>query len=206
MREIEDKRQESNSQDIAKLVSSQASRKPPVLIVLCGPSHAGKTTFARQLGGNFTIISSDEIRKKLGLRFEYSGCDRNVWNTFESMKCKALSEGRNIILDACHLSRKSRWHAMQGPNEQHRKICVVFDLPFQTVRDRCCKAKRMLIAEVRRMWEDFQESKPTTEELRREGFDGVYTVISEYCILQWEPDLVLDSMDSKLYISGRSYP
>ncbi|GAI65170.1 unnamed protein product [marine sediment metagenome] len=51
--------QESSAQSIVKPI-----RKPPILVVLCGPSHAGKTTFAQRLSKvskNFTIISPDEI-------------------------------------------------------------------------------------------------------------------------------------------------
>ncbi len=148
----------------------------PMLIVLCGPSHTGKSAFARKLRRNFTIISSDEIRKRLTGSFRSSKDETKVWNVFESMKCKALKEGRNVILDACHMSKRARWHSVQGPNARYRKICVVFDLPFRTIRERCLKEKRVPLKEVKRMWRDFQRSKPTREELRSQGFDEVYFV------------------------------
>jgi len=34
----------------------------------------------------------------------------------------------------------------------------------------------MSLEEAERMWKDFQSSKPTAEELNREGFDEVYFV------------------------------
>jgi len=148
----------------------------PVLIVLCAPSHAGKSAFARKLRRNFTITNSDEIRKRLTGSFRSSKDETKVWNIFESMKCKALKGGGNVVLDACHISKRARWHSLQGPNAHHRKICVVFDSPFGTIKARCLKEKRMSLEEAERMWEDFQNSKPTAKELKREGFDEVYFI------------------------------
>lgn len=150
----------------------------PRLIVLCGPSHAGKTTLARRLRKSFTVISSDEVRKRLRLpgSLEGSKHETRVWNVFESIKCEALRKKRNIVLDACHMSRRARWHSLQGPNAHHVKICVVFDVPFRTVRKRCLKQKRVPLKEVERMWLGFQNSKPTEHELRLQGFDEAYFV------------------------------
>jgi len=151
-------------------------REPPMLVVLCGPSHAGKTTFAKRLsksGENIKVISPDEIRRRLSVRFGDPRHEAKIWEIFESLKCKALQGGRNVILDACHISGRARWHALQGPNQHHRKICVVFDLPFRTIRERCLSEKRISLKEVRRMWQAFQHNKPSTEELKLQGFDAV---------------------------------
>jgi predicted kinase len=152
-------------------------REPPMLVVLCGPSHAGKTTFAQRIsktGDNFEIISPDKIRKQLSIGFQDSRYESRVWDIYESMKRKALEKGCNVVLDACHITEKARWHALQGPNQHHRKICVVFDLPLRTVMERCDKDKRVSSKEVRRMWQAFQHSKPSPEELIMQGFDEVY--------------------------------
>ena len=151
-------------------------REPPMLVVLCGPSHVGKTTFAQRLvevGNNFEIISPDKIRKQLSIGFQDSRYESRVWDIYESMKRKALEKGCNVVLDACHITEKARWHALQGPNQHHRKICVVFDLPWQTIRERCLSEKRVSLKEVRRMWQAFQHSKPSPEELKLHGFDAV---------------------------------
>ena len=145
----------------------------PMLVVLCGPSHSGKTTFAKKLRGNFTIISSDEIRGRLSKSFNGAELEREVWDAFESAKCKALKEGHNVVLDACHMSERARQHSLQGPNSHHRKICVVFDLPFRTIRERCLGEKGMSLREVERMWRDFQKDRPTRKGLKLQDFDEV---------------------------------
>jgi len=156
--------------------------RAPLLLVLCGPSHAGKTTFANRLcmsGRRFTVISPDNIRQRLRLRFGDPEHEGEVWDIYESMKRKALSKGRNVILDACHISKRARWHGLQGPNAGHRKICVVFDLPLRTIRERCIKEKRVSLQKVERMWRAFQKSKPTVKGLKAEGFDEVYFVTED---------------------------
>jgi predicted kinase len=150
----------------------------PVLLVLCGPSHAGKTTFSRCFDSSFTVISSDRIRERLGTRFNSRKEDR-VWNTFESSKRRALKEGRSIVLDACHMSAEARRHSVEGVNGRYRKICIVLNLPLPTIQQRCLKDKRLPLREVKRMWRAFQDSRATTEELKRIGFDEVWIVKSE---------------------------
>ena len=160
-------------------------REPPMLFVLCGPSHAGKTTFAQRISkvsNRFVIVSSDKIRKNLSVGFQDSRYESRVWDIYESMKRKALEKGYNVILDACHITEKARWHALQGPNRHYRKICVVFDLPFRTIRERCIRDKRVSLKDVRRMWQAFQCSKPSPEELKLQGFDAVcYMKVEKDC-------------------------
>ncbi len=173
MREIVAKK-ESGARSVSELIRLQATGSRPLLVVLSGPSHAGKSTFARRLGDRFTTISSDGIRRQLNVAFQGREHEAGVWKLFEFNKRKTLEEGRNVVLDACHMSHQSRWHSLQGSDSHHRKICVVFDLPFRTIRDRCLKAKRLSLEEGARMWKAFQDSKPTPEESGLLGFDEVY--------------------------------
>jgi predicted kinase len=145
-------------------MSTEKAEQQPVLVVLCGPSHAGKTTFAQRIskvGNNFEIISPDQIRKQLSVSFQDSRYESRVWDIYESMKRKALEKGCNVVLDACHITEKARWHALEGPNQHHIKICIVFDLPLRTVMERRDKENRVSSKEVRRMWQAFQHSKPS---------------------------------------------
>jgi len=65
---------------------------------------------------------------------------------------------------------------LQGPNAPHRKICILFDLPLETIRHRCLKDRRLAVKEAERMWKAFQNCKPSARQLKRYGFDEVYSV------------------------------
>lgn len=176
MQEINNAKQERSAQSVIEHIRSHAIRAPPLLVVLSGPSHAGKSTLAKEIseiGKNFHIISPDQIRKQLSVSFGIPEYEAKVWNIYESMKHKALENGHNVILDACHMSEKARWHSLQCMNSHLRKICIVFDLPLRTIRERCLRERRLPLKEAERMWEAFQKSKPTKQELERMGFDEV---------------------------------
>ena len=96
-----------------------------------------------------------------------------VWKAFEAEKGKALREGLSVALDACHMSKRARRHALQGPNSRHRRVCIVFDVPLAMVRERCRRDGRLPVSEAEWMWRAFQRSKPTASKLRQEGFDEV---------------------------------
>jgi len=179
MQEIKDTTLGSDARSVVQRVRSHAIRGLPLLVVLSGPSHAGKSTLAREInkvGDNFRIISPDQIRTQLSVSFGVPEYEAKVWNIYESIKRKALENGHNVILDACHMSEQARWHSLQGKNSKFRKICIVFDLPLQTIRERCIREKRLPLSEAERMWEAFQKSKPTQRGLERLGFDEVYFI------------------------------
>ena len=148
----------------------------PLLIVLCGPSHAGKSTFATRHCKGFTVVNSDRIRKSLTGRCPRSRREARTWETFEQQKREALRKGCDVVLDACHLSRLARWHSLQGPNDGHRKVCTVFDPPLEAILARCRRTGRLPLHEAERMWRAFQANKPTAEELRQLGFDEVHVL------------------------------
>jgi len=145
----------------------------PSLTVLCGPSHSGKSSFAKELK-NFVIVNSDNIREEITGEYKLSGQEGLVWRTFSARKSIALKNNRNIVLDACHLSPRSRWHALRGVGRNYNKICIVFDIPKRKIRERCLEEKRMRLETVMETWNAFQKSKPSEKELKKEGFDTVY--------------------------------
>ena len=147
-----------------------------MLVVLCGPSHVGKTSFATECCGGLTIVSSDAIREQHGTTFARAKREDKVWQSFESQKRRALRHGRDVVLDACYMSARARWHALQGPTARHRKICIVFDLPWEAVRRRCQADGRLPVEEVRRTWKTFDACRPSRDDLLREGFDEAYFV------------------------------
>jgi len=122
------------------------------------------------------VVNSDRIREGLTRRCPQSRREARTWEAFERQKRKALRDGRDVVLDACHLSRRARWHSLQGPNDGHRKVCTVFDLPLEAILERCRRTGRLPLDEAERMWRAFQANKPTADELERLGFDEVHVL------------------------------
>lgn len=151
----------------------------PKLIVLCGPTHSGKSSFAGELKG-FVIVNSDRIRKEITGESKLLEQESLVWKTFSSHKSVAIKARRDIILDACHISPGSRWHALNEVKNNYRKICIVIDLPWDEIEKRCLMEKRINLETAREMWKAFQKSKPSAVELMEEGFDEAYFVNSPY--------------------------
>jgi predicted kinase len=148
----------------------------PKLVVLCGPSHAGKTAFADKLADAFTVVSAERIRQRLGLSFGRGQAERAVWTAFEQEKRAALRERQNVLLDACHMSPEARWHSVQGAGKRHGKALVLFDVPLELALARCSAAGRLSPEEAERMWWAFEKSKPTRAELETLGFDWAYVL------------------------------
>jgi len=156
-------------------VMTRASPKPK-LVVLCGPSHAGKSSFAGKLADTFAVVSSETIRQRLGLTFDRSRTEHNVWRVFNEEKARALAQRRSLVLDACHMSAEARWHAVQGKNGSYEKLLVLFDVPLELVLACSAVTGRLPQQEAERMWKEFQATRPTRTELEWLGFNSVYVV------------------------------
>jgi len=154
-------------------------RKPssrPRMVVLCGPSHAGKSTFANALFGAFNIVSSERIRQRLGMSFDHSRPEPAVWKAFARQKAAALRCRLSVVLDACHLSPQARRHALQGVAKRYEKVFVLFNPRLEQVLVRSSSTGRLPPAEVERLWWVFQRNRPTRDELEALGFDSVYVM------------------------------
>jgi len=179
MQEISKASRESSARIAMQSIRSRMRKGQSLLVVLCGPSHAGKSTFGARLArlsDNVAVVSPDDVRRRLGVRFGDPEHEPVIWHIYESAKCRALQQGRHVVLDACHMSEQARWHALQGLNSRHRKVCVMFDVPRRIVRERALRTKRVPLGEVKRMWDAFRACKPAPDGLRRLGFDDVHVV------------------------------
>ena len=141
------------------------------LIVLCGVSHAGKTTYAEKMCEikDYKIINTDNIRIKLHGSREIKSDEFKVWALFEKAKTDAINDGEDIILDACHISPQARWHAKKNLNGHKVKI-IVFDVAEKELKRRCKKEKRIKWAIIKNMVDSFNISKTS---LIYEGYQNI---------------------------------
>lgn len=130
----------------------------PIFMVLCGVSHSGKSTFAASFGTGPLIINSDSIRKRLTGTSNLGNNkeEKNVWSVFQKEKQKALDKKvKNIVLDACHLSKASRWHAFKDVPKEYKRILVLFTQPFTILKKRVKHTKRIDFEIVKSMLKSF---------------------------------------------------
>jgi tRNA uridine 5-carbamoylmethylation protein Kti12 len=93
-----------------------------MLIVLCGPAGAGKTSIARRLAGKLEgapIISSDRFRRR--------AYDR-VMKEVES----GLEENEYMIVDATFYRRRWRERLMEAVGDRQRVVTVFVDCSLET--------------------------------------------------------------------------
>ena len=144
----------------------------PELIVLCGVSHAGKTTYAKQINksNKYKIINTDNIRIKLHGDRKIKNDEPVVWKEFDKQKNDAINNHENVILDACHLSSQARWHAKKYINGYDTKI-VVFNTSKKELKKRWKKEnKRIDWKIIEDMYSNFSISK---DKLQYEGFNNI---------------------------------
>lgn len=150
------------------------------IIVLCGISHSGKSTLARKLYTDFPdldyqIVNTDVIREALhGNRTIYQEDETQVWDLWNKSRQGAILNGRNIILDACHVSSQARWHALQDI-DGYRSACVVLETSWPTLMKYwIAGGKRVELEYVKDMFRNCYPL-PTKLMLMKEGFKKVWT-------------------------------
>lgn len=109
------------------------------LIMLCGCPGSGKSTWTQQYKENkkVIIISRDEIRFRLvSENEEYFSKENQVFNIFISEINKALQDTEHniIIIDATHISRKSRAKVL---NRLFLKDTLLEAISFQVPIEEC---------------------------------------------------------------------
>jgi predicted kinase len=117
------------------------------------------------------VVSSDQIRSVLGLDFSRDA--HLLWRVFDHSKRLAMKAGGDVILDACHMSKKARRHSVENAHGYY-KILVVFDTKPSVLLARARKERRLPLSEVRRMVRAFDP--PTLEEAADLGFDQVQVI------------------------------
>ena len=76
------------------------------LIILCGLSASGKSSYAKTLK-DAVIVSSDDIREELSYRADQSQ-NGKVFRIFHSRIDSLLKESKTVVADATNLTMKSR--------------------------------------------------------------------------------------------------
>ena len=88
------------------------------LIMLIGIPGSGKTTYSKELTikYNAKVISSDKVRQT------FTGIDeKDVFPTVYKLCIEELKNGKNVILDATHITPKVRKRSFDALDEYNEK-------------------------------------------------------------------------------------
>jgi predicted kinase len=117
--------------------------KPGTLIILCGPSASGKSTYASKYPSSW-IINPDTLRLNLqGYTINYSQsinpslsipsrADNIIWDVSYQLLDYRMKEGLTTIFDATSLTAKSRNKLISYANQYNRPYVIVyFNIPLE---------------------------------------------------------------------------
>lgn len=150
----------------------------PRLIMLCGISGSGKTTYAKEYiaeHNNTTHLSSDAIRKELWGDESVQDNPVAVFELMQKRTIEALNEGQNVVYDSTALTRKDRASIISKLPKFVRVECHIIWAPIGTCIERDAARERTVGKDViDRMLKKFQS--PYYDE----NFDSIQVIMPDH--------------------------
>ena len=140
------------------------------LVVLVGPTSAGKTTLARAIFGQHEVISSDVCRAMVSDDPTSQRVTSDAFEVLHAIVNKRLKNRRLTVVDATSLQQNAREPLMQLARDHDCPItAIVFDLPQDVLYERNrARPDRNIPDHVVR--NHIQALRQTKRQLRKEGF------------------------------------
>lgn len=145
----------------------------PCLVLLVGPSGAGKTTWAQEQFAADQIVSSDELRARVGIDEYDQKASKDAFELLDLIIDKRLSRGLVTVVDTLGLNDDQR--------DRHRRLAaehgvpcyaVGFDTPGKVCRARNKDRERPVPAAV--LTGQIKQWEAIRDELADEGFAAVF--------------------------------
>jgi len=151
--------------------------KRPIVYIMCGVPGSGKSFWAKRymaksIFSSITYISSDDIREEICGDEQDQSKNDEVFEIFYDRARKAIIAGNDVILDATHLSKKTRRKCRDRFKDLNCKfIAVQMKTPVEKAMRRNKNRDRVVPNyAMERMINAYQ---PVSED---EGFDEIWKV------------------------------
>jgi len=148
------------------------------LVVLIGPSGAGKTTFAGRHFSPTEVVSSDVCRALVSGDENDIAATPAAFRVLHAIARERLKLGRLVVADATSVRPASRKPLVALARKYHRpSVAIAFDLPLELCikRNRSRAGRTVPDSVIVRQQDQLVRSQPG---LHTEGFDRVYVLDS----------------------------
>lgn len=149
------------------------------LVVLVGPSSAGKTTFARRHFKHTQILSSDMFRGIVCDDENDQNASKEAFELLYHAAGKRLVHRRTTIIDATNLQRNDRRKIIELAKAQNvHPVAIALNLPEEVIKERNRTRKERELPEPL-VKSQIAALRRSIHGLKREGFRFVYVLNSE---------------------------
>ena len=145
----------------------------PCLVLLVGPSGAGKSTWAREQFEPGQVVSSDELRGRVGIDEDDQAASTDAFEVLNTIIAKRLARGLVTVVDTLGLDADQRaGHRQMAADHDIPCYAIGFDTPGKVCRERNKTRTRPVPARV--LTGQIKRWDAVKTELSDEGFAGVF--------------------------------
>jgi protein phosphatase len=149
------------------------------LVLLIGAAGSGKSTFAARHFESGDVVSSDQLRARIGDSESDQRVNEDVFERLHALVQDRLAAGVLTIIDATNTDWMRRSQLIGIARRYGRPvIAIVFDLPLEMCLNRIAGRPRMVRAAVVRR--QVSEVRRDRERLDLEGFAAIYVLASAH--------------------------
>lgn len=137
-----------------------------MLYILSGLPGSGKSTWAKKNLPNAVVVCKDNIRKEICGDVDDQSQNARVFRIARARTKELLAEGKDVILDATHLTEKSRRDMAELAPKGTPVVIVWFNTPLKTCLERNAGREKLVPESVIRKMH-FTFARPKKSECSR---------------------------------------
>ena len=149
------------------------------LIILCGPSSSGKSTFAKNNFLPTEVISSDYCRAMLSDNENDLTVTKEAFELLHFIVAQRLKLNKRVVVDATNIQVDGRKKLFALAKKHHVLTTIIaFDMPSDLIKKRHRNRTDRNFSE-QILWKQFQQFKSSLRQFKKEGFKSITVLKGE---------------------------